>query len=400
MPKHDTTAHAAYALTGGTVFTGDEFLPDHAVFIEGGTVTSIVPEAELAGEVKRIRANGAIIAPGFVDLQLNGCGGVTFNDSITEEALGIMHAANLKSGCTSFMPTLISTGEDKMLRALELVHGVIAGQKIPGVIGVHLEGPYISPARKGIHNSADIKSLGAGMRDAIAGFARKIPIMLTLAPECVERDDIRLLADSGVTVSIGHSAATYEQARLAVKAGARAATHLFNAMSPFQSREPGMVGAVLNSPDLSCGMLADGHHVHYAALDLSKRLKGDKCFLVTDATAPVGTGMTEFSFGGQTVYVRDGMCVNADGTLGGSMLTMIEAVKNCVSRIGWPPAEVLRMASLYPARLMGLDERLGTIAPGKNADLALFSPYTFEMLGTVDKGEAHIWSGKRELPEA
>lgn len=380
-----------YALTGGLVFTGEDMLAGRAVVIRGETIADLPEEKNLAANVRRIDCAGSVIAPGFIDLQLNGCGGVLFNDAITPETLRTMHAANLRTGCTSFLPTLITTTEDDMRKAMAVVADFCRGKDAFSVPGLHLEGPYINKKRKGIHNAAHIRALTPPMREALADFGQCTPLMLTLAPECVDPQDIAMLAAAGVVVSVGHSAATYEQAMRGIEAGARAATHLFNGMEPFTSREPGIVGAALAAPGIACGLIADGHHVHFAALGLVKRLKQDMCFLVTDATAPVGTDMTEFIFGGQSVYVRDNMCLNADGTLGGSLLTMIEAVANCVTRVGIPLEESLRMASLYPARLMGLEAHLGRLTAGARANLAVFSADSFAMRATVDGGVLYLW---------
>ena len=380
-----------YALAGGPVFDGERFLPDQAVIVHGETIRALVPASEVPADVETISAKGAVIAPGFVDLQLNGCGGVTFTDSITAEALDAMHAANLKSGCTAFLPTLVSTTQANMLAAMCLVSEYRTTRGSAPVLGLHLEGPYISGARKGIHDGAHIRALAPAMRDTLCAYAATTPLMLTLAPECVDWRDIRALADAGVVVSMGHTNATYAEAKRGMLAGARVATHLFNAMSPWQSREPGAVGAVLDSQDIACGIIADGVHSHFASIALVKRLQRNHCFLVTDGTAPVGTDMKEFTFCGQTMQVRDGRCVNADGTLGGSMLTMIEAVRNCVLSVGIPLAESLRMASAYPAAILGQQALVGGIVAGACANLALFSPKTFAMAATVDRGTIHMW---------
>jgi len=378
-----------YALRGGLPFDGEDFRPNHAVVICEARVEALIPEAELDQTIDCVDVNGAVIAPGFIDLQVNGCGGLMFNDAPIPHTVKIMHAANLKSGCTSFLPTLITSSEEAMCEALRTIVAFRDEFGNDSVLGLHLEGPFISKAFKGIHNATFIRALSPSMRDELADFAARVPLMLTLAPECVCEEDIRLLADAGVVVSIGHSAATYEETLVAIKAGATAATHLFNAMNPWQSREPGVVGAVLESDKVACGLIADGHHSHFASLRLAKGLKGDKCFFVTDATAPVGTDMTEFDFTGQTVYVQNGKVVNADGTLGGSLLTMIQSVKNGVTRLQWTVEECLRMASLYPARLMRKDDCLGKIASGYRADLALFSLSDYSMLAVVDKGQLH-----------
>ena len=390
----------SYALTGGTIFDGACFHERHAVIIRNGIIESLVCDSALPAAFPRIHAEGALIAPGFVDVQINGCGGVMFNDAPTPETLRVMADTNLRSGCTAFLPTLITASDTEMRKAMAVVDQWLETHEASPVLGLHLEGPYISTARKGIHDRTKITTLSPSMRDTLAAFAQKIPLLLTLAPECVAENDIRMLSDAGVVIALGHSDATYEEALCGVNAGAKAATHLFNAMSPWQGRYPGMTGAMLDSPEIHCGLIADGHHVHYASLGLAKRLKGDSCFLVTDATAPVGTNKTAFSFCGENVFVQNGKVVNADGTLGGSLLTMIEAVGNCVRHMGWDLGETLRMASLYPAKLMGYDSHLGKIAPGCRASLALFRADSFTMTATVENGVFHRWhDGKAYVPE-
>lgn len=392
IPVDDASNGASdYALVGGLVFDGERFRHGYAVIVSEDRISGVLNEENLPERIERIDVEGNVIAPGFIDLQLNGCGGILFNDAIAVKTLNIMHRTNLKSGCTSYLPTLITTSENDMLMAMRVVEEYRAEKGNASVLGLHLEGPYINRKRKGIHNEAEIKSMSPSLRNAMVKFAGRTPLMLTLAPECVREEDIRILAESGVVVSLGHSAATYEEARRGALAGAKSATHLFNAMSPWQGRDPGVVGAIFDMECLSCGVIVDGHHAHYASLRLAKKIKKDKFYLVTDATPPVGTDMTEFSFCGQTVYVRDGMCVNADGTLGGSYLTMIEAVGNGVLHVGWDLEETLRMASLSPARLMDVDASLGRIVTSYVANLAIFSFNTFEMVATVDQGRLHIW---------
>lgn len=379
-----------YALTGALVFDGRALLPGKAVIIARDAIEAISPDDALPSGLLHIHTEGAIISPGFVDLQVNGCGGVMFNGAVRAETLKAMCRANLKSGCTAFMPTLISTSDAEMRAAMRLVAACREGQQGP-VMGLHLEGPYINTARRGIHDAAHIRPLDAAMRDELCAYARRTPLMLTLAPECVSEEDITELARAGVVVSIGHSDASYAQTMRGIAAGARAGTHLFNAMSPWRSREPGVVGALLNAPNLPCGIIVDGQHAHFASVALAKGLKGESLFLVTDATAPAGTDMKEFDFCGQTVHVRDGKCLNADGTLGGAALTMPEALRNAVRHAGIALEEALRMATLYPARLMGREGEFGRIAPGRMANLALFSADEFAMKATVDRGKLYTW---------
>lgn len=374
-----------YALTNCILHTGHQDLTHHALLIEGETIVDVIPEAQLAVGVSVIDLTGKHVAPGFIDLQLNGCGGVMFNDAITVETLDTMHRTNLKSGTTSYLPTLITSPDQDMLRAIDLVTEY-RKHSPHNVLGLHLEGPYLNPKRKGIHNEAYIRKPNRVMIEKIAGAGSDVVKLITLAPEQVEVNEIRLLANQGIVVSAGHTDATFEQAICGFEAGVRMVTHLFNAMSPWLGRSPGMVGAVLSRADVYAGIIADGYHTHFASIALAQKLKQDKLILVTDATPPVGTEMSSFVIGGHEVFYKDGKCVSADGTLGGSALTLIEAVANSVRYLNLPLAEGLRMASLYPAQAIGVDQRLGRIAPDYVANLAIFDN-EFQMAGVVDRGK-------------
>lgn len=372
-----------YALTNGTVFTGAEVVRDRAILIEGDRIQGLGSPEDL-GECDRIDLHGANVAPGFIDLQLNGCGGVMFNDAITAETLDTMHRTNLRSGTTSFLPTLITTSDADMVQAMAVVAEY--RKKAPNsVLGLHLEGPYLNLKRKGIHDANYIRDPDPVMLHKIAIAGRDVVKLVTLAPEQVAPEHIQTLVDEGIRVSAGHTDATFEEAIARFDAGVSMATHLFNAMSPWLSRKPGMVGAVFRQPEIYAGIIADGQHVHFDSIRLAKQLKGDRLLLVTDATPPVGTQMASFIIGGQEVFYRGGKCVSADGTLGGSALTMIEAIANCVQQVGIDLPEALRMATLYPARAIAVDTDLGWIGAGAIANLAIFTD-DFTMQATVDRG--------------
>lgn len=373
-----------YALTNCVLHTGEQDLVDHALLIEGDRILDILPSWDLPDSFSVIDLQGDHVSPGFVDLQLNGCGGVMFNDEITAKTLEIMHTTNLKSGTTSYLPTLVTTSDTDMLRAMELVRDYRKFRP-HNVLGLHLEGPYLNPKRKGIHNERYIRQPDPAMIQQIAAAGRNSVLLLTLAPEIVEIDDILTLADAGILVSAGHSDATYEQAIAGFDAGVGMVTHLFNAMSPWLGRSPGLVGAAFDRDDVYAGIIADGHHTHLRSIALAHRMKGEKLLIVTDATPPVGTQMDSFRIGGQVVFYREGKCVSAEGTLGGSALTMIEAIRNCVS-IGLPLDEALRMASAYPAAAIAVNDRLGYLAPGYVANLAMFND-ALEITGVCDRGE-------------
>lgn len=374
-----------YALTNCTLHTGSQDLTRHAVLIQDETIVDVIPDTALSAESTIIDLAGKHVAPGFIDLQLNGCGGVMFNDAITAKTLDVMHQTNLKSGTTSYLPTLITSPDEDMLQSLDVV-SEFRKRNPYNILGLHLEGPYLNPKRKGIHNEAYIRKPDRIMIEKIAAAGREVVKLITLAPEQAEPDDIRLLADQGIVVSAGHTDASFEQAIAGFDAGVKMVTHLFNAMSPWLGRNPGMVGAVLSRDDVYAGIIVDGYHAHFESVALAQKLKQDKLFLVTDATPPVGTQMTSFIIGGQEVFYKDGKCVSADGTLGGSALTMIEAIANCVRHIGLPLAEGLRMASLYPAQAIGVAHELGKIAPRFIANLAIFDD-EFQITGMVDRGQ-------------
>ncbi|CNB52131.1 N-acetylglucosamine-6-phosphate deacetylase [Yersinia similis] len=363
-----------YALTHGRIYTSHEVLDNHAVVVADGLIERICPVDELPAGIEIRDLGGAILAPGFIDVQLNGCGGVQFNDSleaISEETLDIMQRANEKSGCTSFLPTLITCSDEFMKHGVDVMRSYLQKNQHQA-LGLHLEGPYISPLKKGTHNPAFIRKPSSEMIDYLCTNADVIT-KLTLAPEMVDPKYIQQLTEAGILVSAGHSNATYQQARKGFTAGIRFATHLYNAMPYISGREPGLVGAIFDTPDIYTGVIADGLHVDWANIRNAKRLKGEKLVLVTDATAPAGAEIEQFIFAGKTIYYRDGLCVDENGTLSGSALTMIEAVQNSVEHVGIALDEALRMATLYAARAIGVDKQLGSIEVGKVANLTAFT---------------------------
>jgi N-acetylglucosamine-6-phosphate deacetylase len=386
-----------YALTHGQIYTGDTLLLDHAVRIAGDRILDVIPEAALPADCPRVDLQGHRVAPGFIDLQLNGCGGVMFNDAITAATLDQMHRTNLRSGTTSFLPTLITAPDADMRTAIALVQQYRQQQPY-SVLGLHLEGPYLNPKRKGIHNGVYVRSPDAEMVQTLVAAGGDTVKLLTLAPEQVTAADIQQLAAAGIRVSAGHTNATLEQALAGFESGISMATHLFNAMSPWQSRSPGMVGAVFQAESVYAGIIADGHHVHFTSIQLAKKLKGNKLFLVTDATPPAGAeNVASFQIGGQEVFYQNGQCVSAAGTLGGSALTMIEAIAHCVQTVGIELSEALRMASLYPAQAIGVDHELGRLATGYLANAVVLDKQ-LAVLGVVEQGQLrpfvpHLFDG-------
>ncbi|ADV87238.1 TPA: N-acetylglucosamine-6-phosphate deacetylase [Vibrio vulnificus] len=373
-----------YALTNCKIYTGSDVLSEHALIIENDLIQSIVPAADLPSGIEVKDLAGANVSPGFIDLQLNGCGGVMLNDEITAETMQIMHKANLKSGCTSFLPTLITSSDEDMRSAISAARDYHAQYQNQS-LGLHLEGPYLNVMKKGIHSVDYIRPSDTSMVDFICENA-DVVAKVTLAPELNDPEHIEKLRNAGIVVSIGHTNATYAEARKGFEAGITFATHLFNAMTPMVGREPGVVGAIYDTPDVYAGIIADGFHVDYANIRIAHKIKGEKLVLVTDATAPAGANMDYFIFVGKKVYYRDGKCVDENGTLGGSALTMIEAVQNTVEHVGIALDEALRMATLYPAKAIGVDAQLGRIKKGYIANLTIFDR-DFNVKATVVNGQ-------------
>jgi len=359
-----------YALTNCTIYTTDSILTNHTVVVEEGHISRIQPVTELDSAIKQIDLQGANLCPGFIDLQINGCGGVMFNGDISEQTLETMQSANLKSGTTSYLPTLITSSNEDITKALTVTRQYM-DKKSNEVLGLHLEGPFLSLAKKGIHRAEFIRQPEQAMVDLICA-SNDVVTTITVAPENVSSDVIKQFIKAGINVSIGHSNATYKQASATIESGATLATHLFNAMSSMIGREPGMLGAIYDH-HLYAGIIVDGFHVSYPNIRISKRLLGEKLILVTDATAPVNADIDQFDFVGTSVYYKEGKCVGKDGTLGGSALTMIDAIKNSVKHVGIELQEAIRMATLYPARAISIDHKLGSISVGKIANLTAFN---------------------------
>jgi len=375
-----------YALTHGRVYTGHEIMDGHAVVIAEGLIKEICPVDALPAGIETRDVGGAIIAPGFIDVQLNGCGGVQFNDNtenVSLATLETMQQANERSGCTSFLPTLITCSDELMMHGVQVMREYLAHHHNQA-LGLHLEGPWLSLAKKGTHNPEYVRKPTAQLVDFLCQNADVIT-KITLAPEQVEPEVIRRLVDAGIIVSAGHSSATAKEAKIGFRSGITFATHLFNAMPYITGREPGLTGALFDAADVYCGIIADGLHVDYANIRTAKRLKGDKLCLVTDATAPAGAHIDQFMFAGKTIYYRDGLCVDENGTLSGSALTMIEGVCNLVEHASIALDEALRMATLYPARAIGVEKQLGTIENGKVANLTVFT-HDYKIIKTIVNG--------------
>lgn len=357
------------ALVNGRVLTDRGIEEGLAVLVQTARIVAVVSEHEaLQRADDAYDLQGAILLPGFIDCQVNGGGGVLFNNSPDTESLRRIGAAHRKFGTTGFLPTLISDDVGRMREAVAATRTAIV-QGVPGVLGIHLEGPYLAPTRKGTHDPSKFRVPDAQEIELATALDNGITL-ITLAPERVGADTVRALVERGAIVCAGHTAASYEETRTGIDAGIRGFTHLFNAMSPLTGREPGAVGAAMEDAGTWCGVIVDGHHVHPASLRVALKAKArGKVFLVTDAMPPVGADDPSYELYGEVITARDGVVRNAAGTLAGSALDMATAVRNSVRILGLPLEEAARMASAYPAEFLGIGDRYGRIAPGYHADL-------------------------------
>jgi N-acetylglucosamine-6-phosphate deacetylase len=359
------------ALTNARVLTPAGWRNDVAVVLEGERIQSLLPlDDPQLPDIPQHDLHGAMLLPGFIDVQVNGGGGVLFNEAPTVDAIRAIGAAHRQFGTTGFLPTLISDEAAVMQAALAAVEQAL-DESVPGLLGIHLEGPYLATARKGVHDpkffhvpdDEDLLRLTAPHRGVR---------LITLAPDQVPLQSIHRLTAAGLIVCAGHTAADYDTVRTALAAGVRGFTHLFNAMTPFGSREPGVVGAALDDADSWCGIIVDGVHVHPASLRVAIAAKArGKMLLVTDAMPPVGSDFSDYVLNRETITVKDGVCRTASGVLAGSALDMATAVRNSVQMLGLPLEEAVRMASTYPADFLGLGDTRGRIAAGYQADLVL-----------------------------
>jgi len=360
---------SSLVLINGRVLTDRGIEDGLAVLIEGGRIAMVTtPDQAVKSATEAHDLQGATLVPGFIDCQVNGGGGVLFNNSPDVAALRRIGSAHRKFGTTSFLPTLISDAADRMREAIEATREAIV-QGVPGVLGIHLEGPYLADARKGTHDASKFR-VPDTQEIALATALDNGLTLITLAPERVGAETIRAFVQRGALVCAGHTAASYEEARAGIEAGISGFTHLYNAMSPLTGREPGAVGAALEDEHTWCGVIVDGHHVHPASLRVALAAKPrGKVFLVTDAMPPVGADDPSYELYGETITARDGVVRNAAGSLAGSALDMATAVRNSVAMLGVPLEEAARMASAYPAEFLGIGDRYGRIAPGYHADL-------------------------------
>src|SRR3984957_19558783 len=359
------------ALVNGRILAGDGVVSGRTLLLSGSRVEALVdPGDSRCRGAAIVDIERQLLAPGFIDVQVNGGGGVLFNDDPSPESIQAIGAAHRRFGTTGFMPTLISDDLETIGRAIDAVQSALDAA-MPGVLGIHIEGPFLNSARRGVHDSRHLRLLDAGLVSLLSRL-RGGKTVLTLAPEMTTPEIIAKLTAAGILVSGGHSDASYGETAAAIAQGLRGFTHLFNAMARLEPRDPGIVAAALYDENTWCGIIVDGHHVDPIMLKLALRCKRhDRFMLVTDGMPTVGSAKSTFVLQGRTIRVVDGICRDENGTLAGTSLDMAAAVRNAVSLLGLDLAEAARMASEYPAEFLGLGGELGRIAPGYRANLVL-----------------------------
>lgn len=375
-----------YAITGAVIFDGEHWHENAVLVVEHGIVKSIEATSTLAADIRRVEMNGGKLVPGFIDVQVNGGGGVLLNDGPSIDAIRTICDAHFAFGTTALLPTLITDTPETTAAAIAASKAATQ-EKVAGFIGLHLEGPHLSVSHKGTHDPKLIRPMDDADLIAIIEAVQEIPVLLTtVAPETVPPKKIKAMVDAGVIVSLGHSGASYETALAAQAAGASMVTHLFNAMSQLGHRSPGVVGATLQSGELSAGLIADGFHVDKASMSIALRAKQGpaRIFLVTDAMSTIGTDITSFTLNGRTITRAGGRLTLDDGTLAGADLDMISAVRFVHQQLGLTLDEALRMASLYPAQSIRIDHTHGRLLSGYVANIVHL---------TENLDVDHVWIG-------
>lgn len=378
------SAVSRYAVAADIVFDGKNKHDDFAALIEDTQIAALTRRSDVPSSVEIYTVpKGEWLAPGFIDIQVNGGGDVLFNADPTPAALVKISEAHRKFGVTALLPTLITDDDETMAAALGAVSAIMARE--PSILGIHLEGPFLSPEKPGVHRQEFIRRPQPYHRQMLGSF-REGALLVTLAPEEMPDGFIAELVAAGAKVSLGHSMATYEETRAAMAEGLTGFTHLFNAMRPLSAREPGPIAAALESSDAYYGLIVDGEHVAPAILGLAMRGAG-RPMLVSDAMPPVGGIKAEFDLLGRRIKVRDGSCRTQEGVLAGSSIEMASAVRNCVRLLGLPLERALRCASCHPAEFLGLGQSLGRLAPGYRADMVAFDPKDISISAAWVAGE-------------
>ena len=358
------------ALLGSQIFCGERFYDDHALLVEGKSIVDIVDKNNTPDNFNKIELDQGILAPGFIDLQVNGGGGVLFNNSPNKESLNTIIKAHQFFGTTSIMPTVISDSLEVLEQCIKTVTEEIKNNS--SLLGIHIEGPFFNTKYRGVHQKQYISTINSdylNLFESLKGF----PVMLTLAPECISSQQLKHLTSLGIKTLAGHSDASYDKLDDAIKNGLDGFTHLFNAMGQISAREPGVVGSALHFENTFASIIVDLHHVHPSLIQLAYQLKPKgKLFFISDSMATINHGKPSFELYDEVVNESDGRLVNSEGKLAGSSITQIDAVKNVYQKCNIPLNQALAMASRYPAEYLGIENHLGSLKPGYRADLVHF----------------------------
>ena len=358
------------ALLGSQIFCGERFYDDHALLVEGKSIVDIVDKNNTPDNFNKIELDQGILAPGFIDLQVNGGGGVLFNNSPNKESLNTIIKAHQFFGTTSIMPTVISDSLEVLEQCIKTVTEEIKNNS--SLLGIHIEGPFFNTKYRGVHQKQYISTINSdylNLFESLKGF----PVMLTLAPECISSQQLKHLTSLGIKTLAGHTDASYDELDDAIKNGLDGFTHLFNAMGQISAREPGVVGSALHFENTFASIIVDLHHVHPSLIQLAYQLKPKgKLFFISDSMATINHGKPSFELYDEVVNESDGRLVNSEGKLAGSSITQIDAVKNAYQKCNIPLNQALAMASRYPAEYLGIENHLGSLKPGYRADLVHF----------------------------
>jgi len=358
------------ALLGSQIFCGERFYDHHALLIDGNSIIEIVDEKNIPNAFNKIELDQGIIAPGFIDLQVNGGGGILFNNRPTKESLNTIISAHQFFGTTSIMPTVISDSIKVLTKCTRAITQEI--KKNSALLGIHIEGPFFSLKYRGIHQKKYISKLSSEYLELFSNL-KEFPVILTLAPECISIKDLNHLASLGLKIMAGHTDASYDELEQAAKNNLNGFTHLFNAMSQMSARKPGAVGAALDFDNLYASIIVDLHHVHHSLIKLAYQKKPiGKLFFISDSMATINHGEPTFELYDEVVSEQNGRITNAEGKLAGSSITQIDAVKNAYQKCNIPLDHALAMASRYPAEFIGVDRYLGSLKPNYRADLVHF----------------------------
>ncbi len=380
--NRENTHDNHYMITNVNLFNGKKIEEKQAIIIKNDTISSVISMNKACNlSLQTIDGNGALATSGFIDIQLNGCGGVLLNTDISLSTLATMNKTNLMYGTTQYLPTLITSTEKDLHNTLMMMADFKEAEQ-EGILGLHLEGPFISIEKKGAHQAQYIRELDLETAQLLAKNNASIKV-ITIAPEHISQEVLDCLTDADITVSIGHTNATYEEVN--TKSGLTMATHLYNAMTPLGSREPGVVGYIFDQKP-HAGIIVDGIHASYPSVRIAHQQLKEKLFLVTDAVTPAGTDLTKFDMAGTQAFVTDGKCHYEDGTIAGAAITMIDGVKNLINHVGLSREEALRMASLYPAQALKIDNEYGQLKENYKANITLLDKNN-DVTATIQMGK-------------